>query len=459
MPASNQGIIDNINCKLTTGGLTDQQAAQLAGAAQALSCSTVLSVACCSLLPSAASNKGRFVYLQDIGDFRYSNGSIWTDNYCSAKYLPNLWTWGGNSSGQLGDGTTTSRRSPGTVAGGGLNWCQISARTYYSAIPSAAAIKSDGTLWTWGINLYGQLGDGTTTNRSSPGTVAGGGTNWCFVEVGADFYVYMVALKTDGTLWTWGCNGSGQLGDGTTTNRSSPGTVAGGGTNWCAVSAGSRFTAAIKTDGTLWTWGYNAMGQLGNETTTGRSSPGTVAGGGTNWRSISAGHYHATAIKNDGTLWTWGRGAGGGLGDGTSFGRSSPGTTAGGGSNWCAVSAGSATSAAIKTDGTLWTWGENARGELGDGTTTCRTSPGTVAGGGTNWCAISAGYRISAGIKTDGTLWTWGGNGYGQLGDGTITSRSSPGTTIGGIINGSSSWSKVSTGGTMTFGLVVPAGF
>jgi alpha-tubulin suppressor-like RCC1 family protein len=451
MPASNQPIIDNINCKLTTGGLTDQQAAQLAGAAQALSCSTVLSVACCSLLPSAASNKGRFVYLQDIGDFRYSNGSIWTDNYCSAKYLPNLWTWGLNNWGQLGDGTTTSRSSPGTVAGGGTTWCAASAGNTHTA-----AVKTDGTLWTWGNNGSGQLGDGTATSRSSPVTVAGGGTTWCAASAGN---AHTAAVKTDGTLWTWGFNGFGRLGDGTATTRSSPVTVAGGGTNWCAASAGGCHTAAVKTDGTLWTWGLNSNGQLGDGTATSRSSPVTVAGGGTTWCAASAGNDHAAAVKTDGTLWTWGFNGQGRLGDGTTTSRSSPVTVAGGGTNWCAASAGNTHTAAVKTDGTLWTWGNNGSGQLGDGTTTSRLSPGTVAGGGTTWCAASAGLDHTAAVKTDGTLWTWGSNGSGRLGDGTTTNRSSPGTTIGGIINGSSSWSKVSAGGCMTFGIVVPTGF
>jgi alpha-tubulin suppressor-like RCC1 family protein len=437
MPASNQGIIDNINCKLTTGGLTDQQAAQLAGAAQALCCSTTLIVPSCTCLPTASLNKGRFVYVQDLGDYRYSNGAIWTNNYCTVL-IPNLYTWGSNASGQLGDGTATSRSLPVAVAGGGTTWCAVSAGRAHTA-----AVKTDGTLWTWGCNGLGRLGDGTATNRSSPGTVAGGGTNWCAASAGS---VHTAAVKTDGTLWTWGQNAFGLLGDGTTTSRSSPVTVAGGGTTWCVASAGCFHTAAVKTDGTLWTWGFNGFGQLGDGTATSRLSPVTSAGGGTTWCAASAGGCHTAAVKTDGTLWTWGFNGYGQLGDGTITSRTSPVTVAGGGTTWCAASAGFRHTAAVKTDGTLWTWGCNDFGGLGDGTTTSRRSPGTVAGGGTNWRAASAGYRHTAAVKTDGTLWTWGSNGSGRLGDGTATSRSSPGTVVGG----GTTWCAASAGGDHT---------
>ena len=350
----------------------------------------------------------------------------------------NLLTWGLNSSGQLGDGTTTNRSSPGTVAGGGTNWKQVSMGGI-----STYGIKTDGTLWTWGSNFYGQLGDGTTTNRSSPGTVAGGGTNWKQVSGG---YLSTAAIKTDGTLWTWGSNNNGQLGDNTTTSRSSPGTVAGGGTTWKQVSGCSYgCCAAIKADGTLWTWGLNTYGQLGDGTTTDRSSPGTVAGGATNWKQVSAGTYAMCAIKVDGTLWTWGYNGYGQLGDGTTTSRSSPGTVAGGGTNWKQVNivtdaAASNHVAAIKTDGTLWLWGDNEQGKLGDNTTSDRSSPVTTAGGGTNWKQVSCGNGITAAIKVDGTLWTWGNQQFGSLGTNNATpSRSSPGTVVGGF----NTWKQV----------------
>ena len=422
---------------MATTNLTDEELSRLNGAALAIK-NSKYSVATISNLPAASENSGRMVYVEDINAYRFSDGASWINDYNTSYSVisSKLYTWGRNNRCQLGDGTTTDRSSPGTTAGGGIDWCFTS-----SGYAKSAAIKTDGTLWTWGGNANGQLGDGTTTYRASPVTTAGGGTNWCLVSMGRA--PFGGAIKTDGTLWTWGSGWCGSLGNGTTTSRSSPGTTAGGGTNWCTIQMGAAGGIAIKTDGTLWTWGCNYKGELGNGTTTSRSSPGTTVGGGTNWCAATLMCNNAAAIKTDGTLWTWG--AASYLGNEAAFFngcRSSPGTTAGGGTNWYKVCVGGRNASAIKTDGTLWTWGGNNRGELGDGTTTSRSSPVTTAGGGTNWCSISVGNNNSAAIKTNGTLWTWGYNNYAQLGDGTTTSRSSPVTIAGGGFN----WKMVSVG-------------
>ena len=367
------------------------------------------------------------------GDF---DRVFFTDNELFTQFVGGMvYTWGGNDKGQLGDGSLVSRSSPAITSGGGTNWKQVSAGNRHTA-----AIKTDGTLWTCGYNRAGRLGDGTISDRYSPGTTAGGGTNWKQVDCGFD---HTAAIKTDGTLWTCGYNFYGPLGDGTTTQRSSPGTTAGGGTNWKQVACGKNYTAAVKTDGTLWTWGYNNSGALGDGTLTSRRSPGTTAGGGTNWKQVACGDYYTTAaIKTDGTLWTWGYNGAGGLGDGTTTSRLSPVTTAGGGTNWKQVDCGSGHIAAVKTDGTLWCCGYNLRGDLGDGTATNKSSPVTTAGGGTNWKLVVCGYDHTAAIKTDGTLWTWGWNLRGQLGNGNASNTSSPGTTAGGRTN----WKQVACG-------------
>jgi YD repeat-containing protein len=344
-----------------------------------------------------------------------------------------LWTCGYNGYGQLGDGTTTTRSSPVTTAGGGINWKQVAGGGYHTA-----AIKTDGTLWTWGDNYNGQLGD-FIDNRSSPGTTAGGGSNWKQVTCGNR---HIAAIKTDGTLWTCGYNLNGELGDGTQTQKSSLETTAGGGTNWRQVACGEIHTAAVKTDGTLWTWGANYHGNLGDGTGNFKSSPETTAGGGTNWRQVSCGTNYTAAIKTDGTLWTCGYNGHGQLGDGTATERSSLVTTAGGGTNWKQVSCGGFHTAAIKTDGTLWTWGRNLYGGLGDGTGTERSSPETTAGGGTNWKQVDGGNDFTAAIKTDGTLWTWGYNTYGNLAENTTNNSSSPGTVVGGGTN----WKQIACG-------------
>ena len=351
----------------------------------------------------------------------------------------NLFTWGSGNSGQLGDNTVTRKSTPVTTFAGGTNWKQVSGGGNFSA-----AIKTDGTLWTWGSGGSGQLGDNTVTTKSTPVTTFAGGTNWKQVSVGPN---HCAAIKTDGTLWTWGRGLYGALGTNDTTNRRTPVTTFAGGTNWKQVSAGGTASAAIctaiKTDGTLWIWGSGSSGQLGDNTETTKSTPVTTFAGGTNWKQVSAGGKYTAAIKTDGTLWTWGYGAKGQLGDNTIDNKSTPVTTFAGGTNWKQVSGGNLHCAAIKTDGTLWTWGYGSSGQLGDNTVTRKSTPVTTFAGGTNWKQVSSGNAQCAAIKTDGTLWTWGSNQYGRLGDNTIDNKSTPVTTFAGGTN----WKQVGSGG------------
>ena len=347
---------------------------------------------------------------------------------------PELWTWGLNGDGQLGDNTIISRSTPVTTSAGGSNWKQVAGGNNHTA-----AIKTDGTLWTWGLNASGQLGVNNTNRGCTPVTTSTGGTNWKQVACGR---VHTAAVKTDGTLWTWGSNVGGQLGDNTAINRSTPVTTFAGGTNWKQVACGGYFTSAIKTDGTLWGWGNNGNGQLGvNDTASDRSTPVTTFAGGTNWKQVACGGYFTSAIKTDGTLWGWGESGNGQLGDNafTNLGKSTPVTTFAGGTNWKQVACGFRHTAAIKTDGTLWGWGTNYYGELGDNTAVNRSIPITTFAGGTNWKQVNCGQYHTAAIKTDGTLWTWGFNTSGQLGNNTTTDRSTPVTTFAGGTN----WKQV----------------
>jgi alpha-tubulin suppressor-like RCC1 family protein len=349
-----------------------------------------------------------------------------------------LWMWGLNDLGQLGDNTTIRKSSPVQTVAGGSNWKEVS-RLRAGDGPSVG-IKTDGTLWVWGKNNYGQLSDNTTTNRSSPIQTIAGGTNWKQVSAG---HLNCGAIKTDGTLWVWGKNIDGSLGDNTTTAKSSPVQTVAGGNNWKQLSMGYIITGAIKTDGTLWMWGAGNNGALGDNTRTNKFSPVQTIAAGTNWKQISCGVVFTGAIKTDGTLWTWGRNGYGQLGDNTRTDKSSPIQTIAGGTNWKQVSiASNDSAAAIKTDGSLWLWGRNNLGQLGDNTTSSKSSPVQTIAGGTNWKQVSIGSGPCAAIKTDGTLWTWGGNSYGALGDGTTTGRSSPVQTIAGGTN----WKQVSAG-------------
>ena len=341
-----------------------------------------------------------------------------------------LWGWGWNNRGQLGDNTTAAKSSPVQTIAVGNNWSSVSSNGYFGT-----AIKTDGTLWTWGNNSpRGPLGDDTTTDRSSPVQTIAGGTNWSSVAAGTE---HTAAIKTDGTLWLWGWNSAGPLGDNTTTDRSSPVQTIAGGTNWSKVTGGNNYTAAIKTDGTLWLWGSNIQGQLGDNTKTNKSSPVQTITGGTNWSSVACGNSVVAAIKTDGNLWMWGYNSYGQLGDNTLIHRSSPVQTIAGGTDWSKVAGGYTHIAAIKTDGTLWSWGRNSFGQLGDNSLTHTSSPVQTIAGGSDWTFVACGRNNTAAIKTDGTLWNWGENSYygiygGYLGDNTLTHKSSPVQTIKG---------------------------
>ena len=362
-----------------------------------------------------------------------------------------LWMWG--SGGALGNNTTTTVSSPVQTISGGTNWKLVS--TNYYGGPNTVAIKTDGTLWNWGEGFSGQLGDNTQVSKSSPVQTIASGTNWLQASSGGQI---TAAVKTDGTLWLWGKGTYGGLGDNTTASKLSPVQTIASGNNWKQVSLSATVSGAIKTDGTLWLWGYNVRGAIGDGTQDSRSSPVQTIASGNNWKQVSCGGIALSdftgATKTDGTLWLWGRNNYGQLGNNTSssaiINTVSPVQTISGGTNWQQVSCGESHTGAIKTDGTLWTWGSNGFGQLGDNTIVNKSSPVQTVSGGTNWKQVSAGELFTAAIKTDGTLWTWGRNGQtfpfvlvrGTLGDNTAVNKSSPVQTAAGGTN----WKQVSTG-------------
>ena len=363
---------------------------------------------------------------------------------CAIKQDGTLWCWGDNNWGQLGDGTASGQ----DCSGDSCELLPVQVTSLGTSVVEVAvgddhtcARKQDGTLWCWGENYYGECGDGTTAGqdcngfkcRHSPVRVTSLGTS--VVEVAAG-YEHTCARKQDGTLWCWGANGSGQLGDGTKVAKPSPAQVTSAGTSVVEVEAGNEHTCARKQDGTLWCWGYNRYGQLGDGTASNLPSPSPVqvvscpastdAGQDANtadatdddvtsvcvsqFVEVAAGEYHTCAIKQDGTLWCWGNNNYSQLGDGTTTQRLSPVYVTSLGASVVEVAAGGSHTCARKQDDTLWCWGQNDDGQLGDGTMKLAHSPIQVTSLGTTVAEVAAGYMHTCARKQDGTLWCWGNN-------------------------------------------------
>ena len=330
-----------------------------------------------------------------------------------------LYGWGHNYYGQLGDGTIQLKDKPVRI-GATDDWLQVSAGDKHNL-----AIRIDGTLWTWGHNQHGQLGDGTYVQRNSPIKIDSS-TDWLRVSAGN---AHSLAIRKDGTLWAWGANGNGQLGDGTNISKMYP-TQVGTSRDWIRIDAGTSMSAAIKRDGTIWVWGAGFIN---------RSNEPVRYSSSTNWKDLSLGVAHLLAIQSDGTLWAAGWNAEGQLGDGTKSDRNKL-VQVGQSRDWALVSAGRYHSLGIKQDGSLWAWGSNEDGQLGDGTKVDKMMPVRI-GSSQNWKHVSTGSYDSIAIKQDGSLWTWGNNQYGQSGDGTKVDKLSP------VRRGSSTdWSVVSGG-------------
>ena len=339
-----------------------------------------------------------------------------------------LWGWGYNWEGPIGNGTERNQYSSPVQVGALTDWSvpHSGSNDHFST-----PIKTDGTIWSMGSADYGKLGLGDTSPRSSPVQI-GSLTDW-FQAGGGDYQ--SIAIKTDGTIWSWGRSHYGQGGRDNTTAISSPVQI-GSLTDWkgstlddlydgvTKLGTATANSHVIKSDGTLWAWGWGAQATGGWGDTSDRSSPVQI-GSGTDWASVApAASYNTAAIKTGGTLWAWGKGDNGGLGQGNTTSYSSP-VQVGALTTWKYVGAGYYFTIAVKTDGTLWAWGKNSNGQLGLGDTTDRSSPVQV-GSLTDWLRPLPGYEYARVVKTDGTLWTWGKGTYGVTGHDDTTDRSSP---------------------------------
>jgi len=379
------------------------------------------------IMPLSSTNIPGFQESSIFTDTTLSSGSTHT---CAILDNGSVSCWGGNAWGKLGNGTTIGRSTPTQTSSLGAGRTAVAISSGYGR---TCAILDDGTVGCWGWNIYGQLGDGTTTDRATPTQTSSLGTGRTAVAISSG-HLHTCAILDDGSVSCWGLNSHGQLGDGTTTNRGTPTQTSSleTGRTAVAISSGKYHTCAILDDGSVSCWGYNSDGQLGNGTTAERNTPTQTSSLGTGRTAvaISSGEFHTCAILDDATVSCWGYNGAGGLGDGTNSNRNTPTQTLSLGTNRgaVAISSGNSHTCAILDDGSVSCWGNNYFGGLGDGTNTDQNIPTqtSILGTGRTAVAISSGAAYTCAVLNDASVSCWGWNQFSQLGDGTYTDRNTP---------------------------------
>ena len=368
-------------------------------------------------------NQGQQVYIIKVGDAVLEVVQIeaGTNHSCAITTESVAKCWGYNANGQLGDGTGINRETPTLVTGVGSSIASIAVGLGGS---HTCAVTTAGGVKCWGWDNYGQLGnDAALTNQPTPVDVAGLTSGVARVAAGA---FHTCAVTAAGAVKCWGYNGDGQLGDGTTVNKSAPADVQGLGSGVRSLAIGGSHSCAVTTAGAVKCWGYNGDGQLGDGTTTNKSKPVSVQGFDSGISSITAGGNFSCGLTAEGAAKCWGRNIYGQLGDGTKVSKSTPGAVQGLSSGVMALSAGGSHACAVSTAGAVKCWGYNVYGQLGDGTTTDKLNPVSAQGLQSAVTRVEAGGAFTCAVTANGATQCWGTNNYGQLGDGTKTQRTAP---------------------------------
>ena len=343
---------------------------------------------------------------------------------CAVTATDGVKCWGLNKDGQLGDGTTISRRTPTDVSGLEIDSIVAPGGFHTCALSAAGAVKC------WGNSRVGQVGDGTNTVRSTPVDVSELGSQIAAIAAG---FNHTCVLTSAGGVKCWGQNILGQLGDGTMTDRNAPVDVVGLSSGVAAIATGGGHTCVLTTTGGVKCWGDNIFGELGAATTERcgpvnnpcSTTPVDVVGL-TDVTAVAAGVGHTCALTTEGSVMCWGYNTYGQLGDGSTGNSADPVDVSGLADEIGSISAGSFHTCALATSGGITCWGNNNHGQLGDNTTINRTTPVSVSGLTSGVGAVAAGNIHTCALTTEGGLKCWGYNRHGQLGDGTNTDRSAP---------------------------------
>jgi alpha-tubulin suppressor-like RCC1 family protein len=336
-----------------------------------------------------------------------------------------VWAWGSINAGQLGNTDTISKLTPVSVRGEIKTFCQISMGNCH-----AAAIDKNGRLWSWGNNISGQLGNNDLRIKLTPVSVVGTVKTFCKISIGNN---HTVAIDKNGRLWSWGTNDSGQLGTNSTTSQRTPVSVLGNIKTFCEIQVITNFSSALDKNGRVWSWGINFAGQIGDNSTTSKSTPVAILGSTKTFCKISAGLNYSMAIDKNGRAWGWGINSEGQLGDNSVTSRLTPVSVLGATKTFCKIAAGGSHTVAIDKNGRLWSWGLNGSGQLGINSTTSQRTPVSVLGNIKTFCEIAAGDCHTLAIDKYGRLWSWGMNSVGQLGINSTTSQRTPVSVLGTI--------------------------
>ena len=393
--------------------------------------------------------EGTIFYAKDLTRPVLATATSWVglDGRTYRKDVPDttLYGWGYGRCGELGSGASfTCTSSPVQEITSTTEWKQLNAGG-----GTTHGIKAEGSLWAWGCGMCGAIGDNNNINRSSPVREASSSTNWCELSKGGSLS-FMTAIKANGGLYAWGSGVCGVLANSNVVNINSPVQEISVST-WIKAANGRFHVLGIKTEGSLWAWGNGICGKLGNESVANMSSPIQEISSSTNWCDVAGAWQNSLGIKTDGTLWGWGNNFCGNNGDGTSTRRSSPVQEISSSTNWAQVSAGNYKTNVLNNLGQIFSFGYNANGELGNGIASVGTtpSPSQEFTSSTNWCGVDSGFCHVSAVKSDGTLWGWGKGDQGAIGDGTTIGRCSPVQEL----TSAADWYRVSAGVLYTIAL------